>query len=161
MRTSIASNCNEKNTKEMQRRVTKAKRDNNMAQRRSWKGKMHEIGGQLQPRRKDAEDLLTFDFQQNLTTPNLTHQDMLYAGQMWTYNFGVHNCLANNRYMFKPFALHLQKISIHLCPNLFHYEQDARELLWEIIALSCCSKPYNEILVPLRQLNVNGIVLCK
>ena len=37
-----------------------------------------------------------------------------------------------------------------------------RELLWEIIALSCCSKLYNEILVPLRQLNVDsGFVSCK
>ena len=41
-------------------------------------------------------------------------------------------------------------------------KQDARELLWEIIALSCCSKLYNEILVPLRQLNVDsGFVSCK
>ena len=40
--------------------------------------------------------------------------------------------------------------------------EDARELLWEIIALSCCSKLYNEILVPLRQLNVDsGFVSCK
>ena len=31
-----------------------------------------------------------------------------------------------------------------------------RELLSEIIALSCCSKLYNEILVPLRQLNVDS-----
>ena len=24
---------------------------------------------------------------------------------------------------YTPFAVHLQKISIHLCPNLFHYSQ--------------------------------------
>ena len=35
-------------------------------------------------------------------------------------------------------------------------KQDARELLSEIIALSHCSKLYNEILVPLRQLNVDS-----
>ena len=30
------------------------------------------------------------------------------------------------------------------------------ELLWEFIALGCCSKLYNELLVPLRQLNVDS-----
>jgi len=41
-------------------------------------------------------------------------------------------------------------------------KQDARELLCEIIVRSCCSKLYNEILVPLRQLNVDsGFVSCK
>ena len=35
-------------------------------------------------------------------------------------------------------------------------QQGARELLSEIIALSCCSKLYNEILVLLWQLNVDS-----
>lgn len=77
-----------------------SKKDNKVAARRSWEGKTQEVGGQLQPRRKDAVDLPTFDFQQYLATPNLTHQDMFYAQQLWTFNFGVHDCLANKGYMF-------------------------------------------------------------
>ena len=75
-----------------------SKKDDKVAARRSWEGKTREVGGQLQPRRKDAVDLLTFNFQQNLATPNLTHQDMFYARQLWTYNFGVHDCLGNKGY---------------------------------------------------------------
>ena len=66
---------------------------------KSWTGKTRLIGGQ-QPRTKDAVDMLTFDFHQNLPTPNLTHSDMFYSRQLWTYNFGVHNCVANRGYMF-------------------------------------------------------------
>lgn len=77
-----------------------SKKADKRAAKKSWEGKSREVGGQLQPRSKDAVDMLTFDFQQNLPTPNLTHQDMFYARQLWTYNFGVHDCLANKGYMF-------------------------------------------------------------
>ena len=77
-----------------------SKKDDKIAARRSWEGKMRKVESQLQLRRKDAVDLLAFDFQQNLATPNLTHQEMFYARQLWTYNFGVHDCLANKGYMF-------------------------------------------------------------
>lgn len=44
--------------------------------------------------------MTTFDFQQNLLTPNLQHNDMFYKCQLWTYNFGIHDCVANQGYMF-------------------------------------------------------------
>ena len=76
-----------------------SKRSDKAAAIRSWTGKTRLIGGQ-QPRTKDAVDMLTFDFQQNLPMPNLTHSDMFYSRQLWTYNFGVHDCVANRGYMF-------------------------------------------------------------
>lgn len=36
--------------------------------------------------------VLTFDLQQNLRVPTLTHGAMFYMRQLWVYNFGIHNC---------------------------------------------------------------------
>ena len=37
---------------------------------------------------KDAVDMVSFDFMQNLPTPNLTHNDVLkYKRQLWIYIF--------------------------------------------------------------------------
>ena len=44
--------------------------------------------------------MITYDFQQNLETPNLQHNDMFYKRQLWTYNFGIHDCVSNQGYMF-------------------------------------------------------------
>ena len=78
----------------------KEKKGDKAAAIKSWTGKRREVGGQFQPRRKDAVDMLTFDFQQNLPTPNLKHQEMFYARQLWMFNFGVHDCVSNKGYMF-------------------------------------------------------------
>ena len=45
-------------------------------------------------------DMISFDFQQNLPTPNLHHNDVFYARQLWTYNFGIHDCVADKGYMY-------------------------------------------------------------
>lgn len=37
-------------------------------------------------------DLITFDLQQNLPVPTLTHSAMFYLHQLWVYNFGIHTC---------------------------------------------------------------------
>ena len=36
--------------------------------------------------------VITFDLQQNLPVPTLTHQSMFYLRQLWVYNFGIHVC---------------------------------------------------------------------
>ena len=36
--------------------------------------------------------VLTFDLQQNLPVPTLTHGSMFYLRQLWVYNFGIHVC---------------------------------------------------------------------
>jgi len=43
---------------------------------------------------KDDVDsiVLTFDLQQNLPVPTLTHGAMFYMRQLWVYNFGIHDC---------------------------------------------------------------------
>ena len=68
----------------------------------SWAGRPHPVvdrcfGGL---RSIDAVDMITFDFEQNLPIPNLHHNDVFYARQMWEYNFGVHDCVADYTYMW-------------------------------------------------------------
>ena len=60
----------------------------------SWRDKRRVVGGQTF-RSKDGVDMMTFDFEQNLPTPTLNHNDMFYARQLWTYNFGIHDCVSN------------------------------------------------------------------
>ena len=43
------------------------------------------------PRRSLNHPPLSFDLMQNLPLPNLTHGTMFYSGQLWVYNFGIHN----------------------------------------------------------------------
>ena len=49
---------------------------------------------------KDAVDMVSFDFMQNLPTPNLTHNDIVlkYKRQLWTYVFGIHDMVVDRGY---------------------------------------------------------------
>ena len=50
---------------------------------------------------KDAVDMVSFDFMQNLLTPNLTHNDVLkYKRQLWTNVFGIHDMVVDPGYMY-------------------------------------------------------------
>ena len=50
---------------------------------------------------KDAVDMVSFDFMQNLPTPNLTHNDVLkYKRQLWIYVFGIHDVVVDRGYMY-------------------------------------------------------------
>ena len=77
------------------------RRDDKARAVRSWVGKPRPVGSSgVKHRSKDAVDMITYDFQQNLETPNLQHNDMFYKRQLWTYNFGIHDCVSNQGYMF-------------------------------------------------------------
>ena len=65
----------------------------------SWSNTVRSLGSAAY-RSVDAVDMISFDFQQNLPTPNLHHNDAFYARQLWTYNFGIHDCVADKGYMF-------------------------------------------------------------
>lgn len=39
-----------------------------------------------------SKAVITFDLQQNLPVPTLTHGSMFYLRQLWVYNFGIHDC---------------------------------------------------------------------
>lgn len=43
--------------------------------------------------------VITFDLQQNLPVPTLTHSAMFYLRQLWVYNFGIHKCDSVNGIM--------------------------------------------------------------
>ena len=81
----------------------------------------------------DAVDMISFDFQQNLPAPNLQHNDMLYARQLWTYNFGIHDCVAGKgyRYMWDETVAKHGSLMVASCPkHFFHaYRMTARSLL--------------------------------
>ena len=77
------------------------RRDDRARAVRSWVGKPRPVGSSgVKHRSKDAVDMITYDFQQNLETPNLQHNDMFYKRQLWTYNFGIHDCVSNQGYIF-------------------------------------------------------------
>jgi len=73
------------------------RRDKKLTQQ-SWNGKTRTLGESSTS--KDAIDMITFDFQQNLPTPHLHHNDMFYLRQLWTFNFGIHDCINEQGYMF-------------------------------------------------------------
>lgn len=64
----------------------------------TWSGKRRLYGG-VKNKTQDCVDVITFDFQQNLETPSLRHNDMFYLWQLWTYNFGIHDCVQGRGYM--------------------------------------------------------------
>ena len=64
----------------------------------SWSGKSRPLGSAAFSS-VDAVDMISFDFQQNLPTPNL-HHNVFYARQLWMYNFGIHDCVADKGYMY-------------------------------------------------------------
>ena len=76
-----------------------SKRGQKEAAKQSWSGKRRILGPQNKPLTVDAVDMITFDCEQNLPTPNLHHSDVFYARQLWVYNFGIHDCVAEQGYM--------------------------------------------------------------
>ena len=75
-----------------------SKRRDKQRTQQSWKGKTRTLGDNSTS--KDAIDMITFDFQQNLPTPHLHHNDIFYLRQLWTHNFGIHDCINEQGYMF-------------------------------------------------------------
>ena len=49
---------------------------------------------------KDGVDVISFDFMQNLPTPNLSHNDVFYQHKLWTYVFGIHDLVVEKGYMY-------------------------------------------------------------
>ncbi|XP_020620371.1 uncharacterized protein LOC110058122 [Orbicella faveolata] len=75
-----------------------SKRRDKQRTQQSWKGKTRTLGENSTS--KDAIDMITFDFQQNLPPPHLHHNDIFHLRQLWTYNFGIHDCINEQGYMF-------------------------------------------------------------
>lgn len=56
-------------------------------------------GYEMKREDKQEAGMKKHDFQQNLQTPNLKH-NMFYKRQLWMYNFGIHDCVADQGYTF-------------------------------------------------------------
>lgn len=76
-----------------------SKHKQKVAATQSWSGKPRVLGPQNKPLSVVAVDMITFDCKQNLPTPNLHHSDVFYSRQLWVYNFGIHDCVAEQGYM--------------------------------------------------------------
>ena len=88
----------------------------------SWVGKPRPVGSSnVKYRSKDAVDMITYDFQQNLETQNLQHNDMFYKRQLWTYNFGIHDCISNQGYMFMWDETTTKRGSVEVANCLYHF----------------------------------------
>ena len=72
-------------------------KDQTKLAKESWTGKTNMFG--RDPCTVDATDMYTFDFEQNLPLPTLTHSDVFYCRQLWMYNFGVHDCVRDKGIM--------------------------------------------------------------
>ena len=72
-------------------------RDESQAAKKSWDGKTRAFD--REPCTIDATDMYTFNFQQNLPLPTLTHSDVFYCRQLWVYNFGIHDCVSDKGIM--------------------------------------------------------------
>ena len=74
------------------------KREEKQVAKESWRG-MRRLGSHHSFCSKDSVDMITYDFQQNLPTLNLHHSEVFYMRQLWVYNFGIHDCISDVRYM--------------------------------------------------------------
>ena len=76
---------------------------------------------------KDAADMVSFKFMQNLPTPNLTHNDMLkYKRQLWTYVFGIHDMVVDHWYMYMWDETVAKRGSSELASCLGHFFETYR-----------------------------------
>ena len=96
-------NIREKACKDLEMHHRKAEkgysvlRDESMAAKKSWSGKARSFDNTHCT--VNATDMYTFDFEQNLPLPTLTHSDVFYCRQLWVYNFGVHDIVSDEGIM--------------------------------------------------------------
>ncbi|KXJ20296.1 hypothetical protein AC249_AIPGENE28589 [Exaiptasia diaphana] len=84
----------------------------------------------------DAVDMITYDFQQNLPTPTLTHNDMFYQRQLWTYNFGIHDCVTEQGHMYMWDETVAARGSSEVSSCLWHYVKNNRTGAKSLISYS-------------------------
>jgi len=116
-----------------------SKRRDKQRTQQSWKGKTRTLGENSTS--KDAIDMITFDFQQNLPTPHLHHNDIFYLRQLWTYNFGIHDCINEQGYMFLWSETTAKRGSSEVasCPHKFFTEFKSGARL-----VVCCCTLFNK-----------------
>ena len=64
---------------------------------------------------------LSFDFQQNLSSPVLPVGEIFYAWQLWLFNFGVHDCATNVGTMYVWDESTAKRGSNEVASCLLHY----------------------------------------
>ena len=95
------------------------KREEKQAAKESWRGTRRRLGSHHSFCSKDNVDMITYDFQQNLPTPNLHHSEVFYMRQLWVYNFGIHNCVSDVGHMCM-FGEHTAKHDANAVSSCLH-----------------------------------------
>ena len=125
----------------------------------SWSGKSRPLGSAAFSS-VDAVDMISFDFQQNLPTPNLQHNDVFYARQLWTYNFGIHDCVAEKGYMYMWDETIAKRGSAEVASCLKHFFQFYPSGAKSLVSFSdgCGGQNKNLTLVGLyNELHLSGV----
>ena len=125
----------------------------------SWSGKSRPLGSAAFSS-VDAVDMISFDFQQNLPTPNLHHNDVFYARQLWTYNFGTHDCVANKGYMYMWDETIAKRGSAEVASGLQHFFQAYHTGAKSLVSFSdgCGGQNKNLTIVGLyNELHLSGV----
>ena len=125
----------------------------------SWSNRSRSLGSAAYSS-VDAVDMISFDFQQNLGTPNLHHNDMFYARQLWTYNFGIHDCVAGKGYMYMWDETVAKRGSSEVASCLKHFFQAYRTGARSLVSYSdgCGGQNKNLTIVGLyNELHLSGV----
>lgn len=77
-----------------------SRKNDEKAARKTWETLSRVVSHDTDFCSADAVDMITYDLEQNLPTPTLKHNDMFYQRQLWTYNFGIHDCVAEQGHMY-------------------------------------------------------------
>lgn len=94
------------------------KREEKQVAKESWRG-MRRLGSHHSFCSKDSVDMITYDFQQNLPTLNLHHSEVFYMRQLCVYNFRIHDCISDVRYMCM-FGEHTAKRDANAVASCLH-----------------------------------------
>ena len=91
--------------------------------------------------KKKKLNVLSFDYMQNLPTPNITVGDMFYSQKLWTYVFGVHNSADESATMFMYDETTGEKGSNNVASLLLYYLKNIELINDKPLVLICDSCP--------------------
>ena len=101
---------------------------------------------------------ITFDLQQNLPVPTLTHSSMFYLRQLWVYNFSIHVCGSGSAVMCVWNECITGRGSSEIISCLFQYFSQIRSEATKLVCYSdsCFGQNKNFAMICFW----NSLILC-